>query len=154
MTRVQAALLVLLALSLFGCRRQQDAESPAPGRAEPTHTEAATESAGEPLKVLDGSAAFYSDALAGRPTASGEPYDPKALTAAHRSLPFGTRVRVVRPGSGRSVIVRINDRGPFGDDKRILDLSRAAAEKLEMTRAGVVEVRAEVLEYGKKEDRR
>jgi rare lipoprotein A len=108
----------------------------------------------QPLAVLDGKAAFYSDALAGRRTASGEPYDPRALTAAHRSLPFGTRVRVVRPASGRAVVVRINDRGPFGDEQRILDLSRAAAEELDMMRAGVIEIRAEVLEYGKKEDRR
>jgi rare lipoprotein A len=150
MAHVRSALLVLAAISLCTCQKQEQSEPPATVASEPPPS--AQE--GEPLKVIDGRAAYYSDALAGRPTASGEPYDPRALTAAHRSLPFGTRVRVVRPGSDRSVIVRINDRGPFGDDKRIMDLSRAAAEKLDMTRAGVVEIRAEVLEYGKKEDRR
>jgi hypothetical protein len=102
------------------------------------------------LGVLEGKAAYYSDALRGRATASGAPYDPSALTAAHRSLPFGTVVRVVRPDTGAEVVVRINDRGPFGDEARILDLSRAAAERLDMIRAGVIPIRAEVLEYGGK----
>jgi rare lipoprotein A len=86
-----------------------------------------------------GRASYYSDKLAGRSTASGEPYDPRALTAAHRKLRFGTIVEVTRP-DGRRVQVRINDRGPFGDSRRIIDLSRAAAERLEMVREGVVDV--------------
>lgn len=96
--------------------------------------------------VQEGQASYYSDALAGNSTASGEPYDPAALTAAHRTLPFGTRVRVTRLDKDLSVEVRINDRGPFGRRGRIIDLSRAAAERLEMIRAGVVRVRVEVLE--------
>lgn len=100
-------------------------------------------------RVLEGRASYYSDSLAGRSTASGEPYDPTELTAASRDLPFGTRVRVVRLGPDdealASVVVRINDRGPFRDRRRILDLSRAAAERLDMVRAGVVRIRAEVL---------
>ena len=67
-------------------------------------------------------------------------------TAASRDLPFGTIVRVVRVDTGASVVVRVNDRGPFGDRRRILDLSRAAAERLDMIRAGVVTIRAEILE--------
>jgi len=102
----------------------------------------------EPIRVLRGRASYYADSLAGNPTASGEPYDPSAFTAAHRSLPFGTVVRVVREDTGASVVVRVNDRGPFGDRRRILDLSRAAAEQIDMIRAGVVSVRAEVLELG------
>lgn len=98
-----------------------------------------------PLRVLKGRASYYADSLAGNPTASGEPYDPAKLTAASRDLPFGTRVRVVRMDDGRSVVVRINDRGPFNDRSRIVDLSRAAAERIGMIRAGVVEVRVEVL---------
>ncbi len=102
-----------------------------------------------PLRVLEGRASYYADSLAGRPTASGEPYDPSALTAASRDLPFGTIVRVVRVDqNGRdlaSVVVRINDRGPHRDHSRILDLSRAAAEDLDMIRAGVVRIRAEIL---------
>jgi rare lipoprotein A len=67
------------------------------------------------------------------------------LTAANRELAFDTLVRVTRLDTGASVIVRINDRGPFGNRRRILDLSRAAAERIDMIHAGVVEVRAEVL---------
>jgi rare lipoprotein A len=86
-----------------------------------------------------GRASYYSDKLAGRSTASGEPYDPRALTAAHRKLRFGTVVEVTR-ADGRRVQVRINDRGPFGGGDRIIDLSRAAAESLQMIREGVVDV--------------
>jgi rare lipoprotein A len=92
-----------------------------------------------------GLAVYYADALHGRPTASGEPYDKGALTAAHRALAFGTRVRVTRLDDRRSVVVRINDRGPFGDCRRVIDLSRAAAERIDMLRAGVVEVRVEIV---------
>jgi rare lipoprotein A len=94
--------------------------------------------------VSAGLASYYADSLAGRPTASGEPYDPGALTAAHRTLPFGTMVEVSRD-DGRSVVVRINDRGPFGKKKRVIDLSRRAAEELGMMRAGVVKVTVRVI---------
>ena len=77
----------------------------------------------------EGVASVYADSLAGRVTASGEPYQPLALTAAHRSLPLGTRVQVVSLSNGRSVWVRINDRGPFVRG-RIIDLSRAAAAQI------------------------
>ena len=102
------------------------------------------------LTTLEGEASYYSDRLAGHKTASGERYQPSALTAAHRSLPLGTILRVTRRDGKRSVLVRINDRGPFGSERRILDLSRAAFERLGKLRAGVLEVRAEVVEYGKK----
>lgn len=91
-----------------------------------------------------GQASYYADSLAGRPTASGEPYDPAALTAAHRTLPFGTMVEVARE-DGRSVVVRINDRGPFGKKKRILDLSRAAARQIGLDRAGVATITMRVI---------
>ena len=105
--------------------------------------------AAAPLAAFSGEASYYSDRLAGRSTASGEPYDPRAFTAAHRSLPFGTVVRVVRSDPPAAVYVKINDRGPFARG-RVLDLSRAAAESLSMLRAGVIPVRAEILEYGPK----
>lgn len=104
----------------------------------------------KPLLVLVGGASYYADSLAGNATASGEIYDPSRRTAASRDLPFGSVVRVIRRDSGRSVLVRINDRGPFANRRRILDLSRAAAEELDMIDAGVVKVRAEVLELGKR----
>ena len=99
----------------------------------------------EPGSVQEGYASFYSDRLAGHATASGDRYDPSQYTAAHRTLPFGTRVSVRRVDTGRQVEVRINDRGPFAGPRRIVDLSRAAAEALDMLRAGVVAVTLEVL---------
>jgi rare lipoprotein A len=102
------------------------------------------------ISTLEGEASYYSDRLAGHKTASGERYRPAALTAAHRSLPLGTVLRVTRRDGKRSVVVRVNDRGPFAGERRILDLSRAAFERLGKLRAGVLEVRAEVVEYGKK----
>jgi rare lipoprotein A len=91
-----------------------------------------------------GKASFYSQRLKGRKTASGEPYDPNAMTAAHRTLPLGTRVRVVNPKNDRSVVVTVNDRGPVPKD-RTLDVSSAAAEALGMKKAGVTRVETEVV---------
>jgi rare lipoprotein A len=102
---------------------------------------------GAPLPAVapyqEGRASFYSDRLAGRATATGEPYDPHALTAAHRTLPFGAVVDVAR-ADGRHVAVRINDRGPYARG-RIIDLSRRAALELGMVRDGVAEVVLRVL---------
>ncbi|GLZ13717.1 hypothetical protein Acsp04_39520 [Actinomadura sp. NBRC 104425] len=86
-------------------------------------------------------ASYYSQ---GQTTASGERFDPDALTAAHRTLPMGTRVRVINKYNGRSVTVRINDRGPFVGG-RCLDLSRAAMAKVGGTGSGVIPIRYEVL---------
>jgi rare lipoprotein A len=102
------------------------------------------------LFVLNGVASYYGDEFVGRSTANGERYDPNAYTAAHRTLPFGTIVRVTRPSTGDWVLVRINDRGPFGKRKRILDLSKQAARRLGMLHDGIAKVRAEVLEVGQK----
>jgi rare lipoprotein A len=104
------------------------------------------------LATLEGEASYYSDGLAGHATASGEPYRPLAFTAAHRKLPLGTVLRVTRTDGTRQVYVRVNDRGPYGSKRRILDLSRAAAEELHMLRAGVLQVRAEVVAYGQKKE--
>jgi len=93
----------------------------------------------------DGSASWYGPGFHGNRSASGEVFNQNALTAAHRSLPFGTQVRVTNLNNGRSVIVRINDRGPFSGG-RIIDLSRAAASAIDMVNAGVARVRVEVLE--------
>jgi len=102
----------------------------------------------EPVRTMRGRASFYHDSLAGNCTANGDYYSLTDFTAASRDLPFGTVVRVVRPDNGSSVIVRVNDRGPFNDRRRILDLSRAAASALDMLASGVVDVRAEILEMG------
>jgi rare lipoprotein A len=92
-------------------------------------------------KALHGLASYYGR---GELTAAGERFDPTAMTAAHRSLPFGTRVRVIRVDNGDSVIVRINDRGPFTPG-RVIDLSERAAQNLGMTGTGLADVRLEVL---------
>ncbi|MBZ5587710.1 MAG: septal ring lytic transglycosylase RlpA family protein [Acidobacteriia bacterium] len=97
--------------------------------------------------VEEGLASWYGEPYHGRPTASGPRYDMWAMTAAHRTLPFGTVVRVRNTDSGREADVTINDRGPFVAG-RILDLSRAAAEKLGAVGPGVIPVRIEVRRLG------
>lgn len=92
-----------------------------------------------------GTASYYASSLNGHRMANGLAYDPSRPTMAHRTLPFGTIVRVVRLATGAAVVVRVTDRGPFGKRRRIADLSREAARRLDMTRDGVVDVRLEVL---------
>ena len=92
-----------------------------------------------------GIASFYGKRFHGRPTASGERYDMAQLTAAHKTLPFGSRVRVVNLANGREVVVRINDRGPFVRGRHI-DLSRRAAEQIGMIASGHASVRMELIE--------
>ncbi|MGB7279757.1 MAG: septal ring lytic transglycosylase RlpA family protein [Pseudolabrys sp.] len=93
-------------------------------------------------RQFTGIAAYYSTDYSGR-TARGDRYDPAKFTAAHRSLPFGTRLRVTDPRSKRSVVVVVNDRGPFTKG-RVLDLSLAAAKALNMTGRGLLNVTAVV----------
>ena len=97
-----------------------------------------------PRAAQVGTASFYSHGHDGRRTASGERFDMDEMTAAHRTLPFGTRVRVTNLANGRRVVVRINDRGPFRR-KRIIDVSYAAARELGMVRRGTARVRVEVV---------
>jgi rare lipoprotein A len=94
--------------------------------------------------VGQGEASYYGNELAGNRTASGERFNPSALTAAHRSLPLGTKLRVTNKANGRSVLVRVNDRGPFARS-RVLDLSLAAAREIRMVGAGKAQVTLEVL---------
>lgn len=111
-----------------------------PGNADslPTATSART------AVTETGIASYYADKYHGRTTASGEVFDTSKLTAAHRSLPFGTMVKVTHLGSQRSVTVRINDRGPFVAG-RVIDLSRAAARELRMEKDGLAKVKVEIL---------
>ncbi|HET6566745.1 MAG TPA: septal ring lytic transglycosylase RlpA family protein [Rhodothermales bacterium] len=95
-------------------------------------------------EIGSGQASYYGSELAGRRTASGERFDPSRLTAAHRTLPFGTLVRVTNLHNGESVVVRINDRGPFAA-RRVIDLSRAAARKIGMLARGTAKVRLELV---------
>ena len=92
-----------------------------------------------------GQASFYGGQFHGRPTASGEVYDMEKMTAAHKTLPFGTMIRVTNTNNGKSVVVKVNDRGPFVDS-RIVDLSFGAAKEIEMVNDGVVDVTLELVQ--------
>jgi rare lipoprotein A len=96
---------------------------------------------------LVGVASYYAQDFNGRKTASGELYDMNDLTAAHRTLPFGTKVKVTNLDTGRSVVVRINDRGPFKND-RVIDLSLGAATQLGLIAMGTGRVILQILELG------
>lgn len=95
-------------------------------------------------KTYYGAASWYGPKFQGRPTANGERFDMEGLTAAHPTLPFDTMVRVTNPNNGKSVVVRINDRGPFAG-KRIIDLSKRAARDIGLMQRGIGPVRLEVL---------
>ena len=96
------------------------------------------------MQTLSGTASWYGGKFHGRKTANGETYNMHAMTAAHKYLPFGTEVVVTNQNSGKSVVVRINDRGPFVGS-RIIDLSQAAANRIDMINAGTAKVTVEVL---------
>ena len=121
--------------------------STAPLHAQPAPLPAAASTA----DVADGKLAYYGHRFAGRRTASGESYNPQALTMAHRTLPFGTLVRVTNPANQRSVVVRVNDRGPAAVG-RVGDVSLAAARQLRITRAGVVQAKLEVVGTAQRKD--
>lgn len=99
----------------------------------------------QPETEIDGGmASYYGHELAGNRTASGERFDPGQLTAAHRTLPFGSMVRVTNTSNGDSVVVRINDRGPFSRG-RVIDVSQAAAREIGMHRSGTARVKLALL---------
>jgi rare lipoprotein A len=125
---------------LTGCHRKRVAQAPPPPPAAPTaQVPAPTPESGE-----TGLASWYGHPYHGRASASGEIYDMEQMTAAHRTLPFGTMVRVHDLDNEKSVDVRINDRGPFVDG-RIIDLSHAAARAIEMIGPGTARVGLEIL---------
>ena len=100
--------------------------------------------ADDSAEIGSGMASYYGDELAGNRTASGERFDPDELTAAHRTLAFGSRVRVTNMANGKSVVVRINDRGPFSRG-RVIDVSHAAAREIGMHRSGTARVKLALL---------
>jgi rare lipoprotein A len=116
----------------------------------PAHQKANKEGSSSAAKEETGTAVFYSDKLVGRPLTSGEKYDKNALTAAHRTLPLGTKVKVTNLKNNKSIVVRINDRGPHGPKTEIIDLSGKAAQELDMIKDGRVKVKLEVVEAAKK----
>lgn len=137
MNPVRGAILILALLSLAGCAAQTPPPSPPPEAAPPPQSSAAP-----PFFTQTGLASFYGGAQDGNTTASGDTFHQSAFTAAHRTLAFGTMVRVTNMNNGRSVTVSINDRGPHVKG-RIIDLSLGAARALGMKKDGVVPVRLE-----------
>jgi rare lipoprotein A len=139
---------ILIALFMFTSTvfSAQDAYSAMYDDEEPNQDSSKTIVNADSLKiVIKGKASYYGSEFNGRKTANGEIYDETAMTAAHRTLPFGTVLRVTNIRNGLSVIVRINDRGPFHPD-RILDLSKAAAEELDLIKFGVTEIESEIVD--------
>lgn len=125
-----------------GAPEPEPGSPPAGARADAAPRDAIADA--KPLRVLHGNATYYAQSFAGKLTTSEAPYDPKKLTAAMKTLPLGSVVRVTRLDTGGSVVVEVNDRLP----KRMgatIDLSRAAAERLHMIEEGIVKTRIEVL---------
>ena len=133
-TPLRLCIVLLVAAFAHASQAQQKAAKPASTAA----------------KEETGNAVFYSDKLVGRPLTSGEKYDRNALTGAHRTLALGTMVRVTNLKNNKSVVVRINDRGPHGVKSDIIDLSGRAAEELDIIKAGRAKVKLEVVEGGAK----
>ena len=109
----------------------------------PSPVETKTDVSSMLIEVVQGAASWYGPGFYGRTTANGERFRKGTLTAAHRTLPFGTKVRVTNLSNGRSVVVRINDRGPF-KYHRVIDLAHGAASQLRMMQAGEVPVKLEI----------
>jgi rare lipoprotein A len=125
----KTALLLALSLGLSACVH------------ETTDAQDDVETTGS---VISGTASWYGPRFHGRRTANGERYDMHQLTAAHKTLPFNTRVQVTNVRTGKTVVVRINDRGPYAG-RRIIDLSRGAAERVGMIASGTAPVKVEIL---------
>jgi rare lipoprotein A len=146
------SVVALLMMSIPGLASHPFGEHPSPTKLSPVLTPVALAPHPAPRKrfaflrrpTMTGIASWYGAVLNGHKTASGETFDMNQMTACHRTLPFGTMVRVVDTHSGKSVIVRINDRGVLFAD-RVIDLSRGAAEKLGIRSLGTAKVRLEVL---------
>ena len=134
-----------LALTLAPLAQAQTATAPAAAPAQIAAPAADKPAAASTdATATDGKVAYYGRKFAGRKTASGERFNPSALTMAHKTLPFGTLVRVTNTQNKRSVVVRVNDRGP-SNPGLVGDLSVAAAKKLNMLRSGVIEAKLEVV---------
>jgi len=107
--------------------------------------------AGASSLPLKGICVYYSDRFQGHVVASGEKYDKEAMTAAHKKLPFGTMVKVTNLRNNKSVVVRVNDRGPHGGSKaKIIEITSRAAKDIDMIQEGKAKVQIEIVELGKK----
>jgi rare lipoprotein A len=151
---ISAAICIMIVSAFLGCastprfaeRPSRSQEQSSPREHESAQPEQA--SAEKPLLTLEGVASYYADDFHGKQTSNGETFDMNSLTAAHRTFPFGTKIRVTNLENAKTVIVRVNDRGPFKEG-RMIDLSRGAAVAIDLIRTGTARVRLEVLEWGK-----
>jgi rare lipoprotein A len=146
-----AAVAALVAFSAPAVLAQASAPAAASAPA-PASADAKTPEAKAPQSAAaaeSGKLAWYGRKFAGRRTASGEAYDPNALTMAHKTLPFGTHVKVTNLSNKKSVVLRVNDRGPTQGD-RVGDVSLAAAQRLGMTRSGVIDAELVVVSVAPK----
>jgi len=156
---VSYSVATLACAMMYGCAQVERAPEPAPTPSPPAPAPTAPPSGVSPPTApapprdaatgaqLRGRISMYGNEFAGKKTASGDTFDPAALTMAHRTLPFGTRVRVTNLQNQRTVDVVVNDRGPFIDG-RIADLSEAAARRIGMIADGVVEALLDILQMG------
>lgn len=129
--------VIIISACMWGC----SSVKPKVSSTQPT----ATTSASRPSHVETGKASFYANLHQSKKTASGEIYYHKLNTAAHKKLPFGTKIRVTNLANGKTIVVKINDRGPFVKG-RILDLSRSAFSSIANVSSGIIEVKIEVIE--------
>jgi len=139
--------LILIVALLYGCTaspRFTGGERPSDRREPEGYT------GSDAVLTIEGVASYYAHDFHGRKTANGETYDMYAMTAAHKTFPFGTVVRVHNLSNGKYAVVRINDRGPFVEG-RIIDLSLGAAQKVGMIESGTARVRLEVLQWGEQQ---
>jgi rare lipoprotein A len=143
--RFLAAASTALLLAIAPAVQSQPASAPAAAPAAPAPAPVAAPASAD---TAEGKIAYYGRKFAGRKTASGERFNPGAMTMAHKTLPFGTLVRVTNLKTKKSVVLRVNDRGPTTPD-RIGDVSVAAAKQLRMLRSGVVEAKLEVVGQAK-----
>ena len=149
------ALVLAFVLTLGGCSSKEDSVGYMGGRYRGTKSYTVRGKTYHPYQTArgyreTGTASWYGPGFHGKKTSNGERYDQNAMTAAHKLLPFGTRLRVTNLGNGRSVIVRINDRGPFVGS-RIIDLSKEAAKRLNMIGSGTARVSLVALGEGERE---
>ncbi len=143
-----ASLLVATSMTQAQPASAPAAAKPAAPAAAAAAAPAAPAAAAPAAASADGKIAYYGSKFAGRKTASGERFNPGAMTMAHKTLPFGTMVKVTNVKNSKSVVVRVNDRGPTTPD-RVGDVSLGAAQKLRMVRSGVVEAKLEVVKEAK-----
>lgn len=155
--RFASSLTVTVCLLIFGCASTPRFTEKETGERErtarprddvhPKDDQPLRPPTGKILLTLEGTVSYYAHDFNGKQTSNGETFDMNDLTAAHRTFPFGTRVRVTNLENKKSVIVRVNDRGPFVEG-RIMDLSMGAAKEIDLIKSGTTRARLEVLQWG------